>query len=149
MLISVISLFFFSPKGTGTESFGNNKKGGKLCTRFRRREKKQSDPSGSPPLMHLGVRDRSQTLVRGPDAKKGPLVQNLNFLTLVKGALKQNSTNFPVKIEFTCVSLGLTRNFHGKKEPWNFLRSKRGARKIFAIYFFASGPPYKCLWTVP
>ena len=64
------------------------------------------------------IRDRSQTLVRGgPDAKRGPL----KFLTLVRGALKKITTDFPLKIEFTCFSMGLTRNFHGKKGgPLNF-----------------------------
>ena len=33
------------------------------------------------------------------------------------GALNKITTNFPVKIEFTCFSMGLTRNFHGKKGP--------------------------------
>ena len=32
-----------------------------------------------------------------------------------KGALKKITTNFQEKIEFTCFSLGLTRNFYGKK----------------------------------
>ena len=47
----------------------------------------------------------------GPDAKRGPL----KFLTLVRGPEKKITTDFPLKIEFTCFSMGLTRNFHGKK----------------------------------
>ena len=39
----------------------------------------------------------------------------LRFLTLVRGALKKITSNFPVKIEFTCFCMGLTHNFHGKK----------------------------------
>ena len=48
-------------------------------------------------------------LLGGPDAKRGPL----KFLTLVRAALKKITTNFPVKIEFTCFSMGLSGNFHG------------------------------------
>ena len=40
---------------------------------------------------------------------------SLKFLTLVRGALKKITTDFPIKIELTCFSMGLTRNFHGKK----------------------------------
>ena len=43
--------------------------------------------------------------------KGGPL----NFLTLVRRGLEKNTSIFSVKIEFTCFSLGLTHNFHGKK----------------------------------
>ena len=67
--------------------------------------------------------------------KGGPL----KFLT---------TTKFPVKIEFTCFSMGLTRNFHGKKGgPEIFLQSEGGgAQKIFTInYIFCISPPYKCL----
>ena len=47
--------------------------------------------------------------------------------------------------------MGFTRNFHGKKGgPENFWGLKGGAPKNFRDeFFFASGPPYKCLWTVP
>ena len=77
-------------------------------------------------------RDRSQTLVRGPDAKRGPL----KFLTLVRGALKKITTDFPLKIKFTCFSMGLTRNFHGKK---------RGPDFFFFFFFFCglNGGPEK------
>ena len=37
------------------------------------------------------------------------------FLTIVRGALKKITSNFPVKNEFTCFSMGLTCNFHCKK----------------------------------
>ena len=80
----------------------------------------------------MRLRDRSQTLVRGvrgPDAKRGPL----KFLTLVRGALKKKKkpTDFTLKIEFTCFSMGLTRNSHGKKGgPEIFLRSERGPEKF-------------------
>ena len=43
--------------------------------------------------------------------KGGPL----KLLTLVRGGGLKKITNFPVKIEFTCFSMGLTCNFHGKK----------------------------------
>ena len=79
------------------------------------------------------IRDRSQTLVSGGGwCKKGAL----NILTLVRGhgALE------------TCFSMGLTRNFHGKKGgPWIFLSSEGGTPN----FFLHQAPPYKCLWTVP
>ena len=91
------------------------------------------------------LRDRSQTLVRGGLMQKGG---RLNFLTLVRGGgLEKITTNFPVKIEFTCFPMGLTHNFHGKKGgPEIFGGLKGGPRKIFAIIFFCiRPPPYKCL----
>ena len=71
--------------------------------------------------------------------KGGPL----KFLTLVRGALKKINTDFPLQIEFTCFSMGLTRNFHGKKGGgWIFLRSEGGGGwKIFAINIFGIRPP--------
>ena len=55
----------------------------------------------------LVMRDCSQ---KGADAKTGAL----KICDPCKGgALKKNTTNFPVKNEFTCFSMGLTRNFHG------------------------------------
>ena len=56
------------------------------------------------------LRNCSQTLVRGADAKRGAL----KIFDPCKGALKKITTDFPLKIEFTCFSMGLTRNFHGK-----------------------------------
>ena len=45
--------------------------------------------------------------------KKGGPYQ---FLTPVRGGgLKKIMTNFCVKFKFTCFSMGLTHNFHGKK----------------------------------
>ena len=59
--------------------------------------------------------------------KGGPLT----FLTLVRGALKKITTDFPLKIEFTCFSMGLTRNFHGKKGgPEILLQSEGGPEKF-------------------
>ena len=71
--------------------------------------------------------------------KWGPL----KLLTLVRGALKKITTDFPLKIEFTCFSMGLTRNFHGKKGgPLNFFFVVwRGPRKNFAINIFCIRPP--------
>ena len=61
--------------------------------------------------------------------------------------------NFPVKIKFTCYSMGLTRNCHGKKRGGggaDFFEVWTGGPENFMRYFcFASGLPYKCLWTVP
>ena len=50
-------------------------------------------------------------LLGGLVQKGGPS----KFLTLVSGALKKITTYFPVKIEFTCISMRLAHNFHGKK----------------------------------
>ena len=59
--------------------------------------------------------------------KGGPL----KFLTLVRGWPKKITTDFPLKIEFTCFSMGLTRDFHGKKGgPEIFLRSEGGPKNF-------------------
>ena len=91
-------------------------------------------------LIHV-IRDRSQTLVRGAWCKKGAL--KIFDPWLVRGgAWKKITTDFPLKIEFTCFSMGLTRNFHGKKGALKFfLRSESGPRKIFAINIFCIRPP--------
>ena len=85
--------------------------------------------------MTFWVRYHSQTLVVGGGGlmqKGGPL----KFLTLVRGALKK-ITNLPVKIEFTCLSTGLTHNFHGKKGgAWNFWRSEEGSWNFFCDVSF-------------
>ena len=50
-----------------------------------------------------------------------------------KGGPEKITTDFPLKIEFTCFSVGLTRNFHGKKggpEFFFFLRSEGGPKKF-------------------
>ena len=49
-------------------------------------------------------------LLKGPDAKREALI----IFDLCKGALEKTTTIFPVKIKFTCFSMGLTCNFHGK-----------------------------------
>ena len=55
----------------------------------------------------------------------------LKFWTLVRGALKKITTDFQLKIEFTCFSLGLTCNFPGKKGgPEIFLLSEGGPEKF-------------------
>ena len=86
------------------------------------------------------VRDRSQTLVGGADAKKGaPKIFNP-----CKGKPWKNTANFPVKIEFTCFSTGLTHNFHGgkkrKRGGLTFLRWVGGLFALFLGFFFASAP---------
>ena len=52
----------------------------------------------------LILRVRSQTLVGGPDAKRGPFKFD---------PCKGNLEKFTVNIEFTCFSIGLTHNFYG------------------------------------
>ena len=103
----------------------------------------------TPKIWLFGIRDRSQTLVRGTWCKKGG---PWKFLTLVRRALKKNTTDFPLKIEFTCFSMGLTRNFHGKKGGALkfFFRSEGGPRKIFAINIFCIRPPLTsvCEWSL-
>ena len=102
-------------------------------------------PTGIFPPVIL-IRDHSH-LLEGPDTIRGALKI---FDTCKGGALKKITTNFPVKFEFKSCSMGLTHNFHGKKGSPKFFKVWRGARKICMIFFFffASGPPYKCLWTV-
>ena len=87
------------------------------------------------------IRNRSQTLLGGPDAKRGPL----KFLTLVRGGPEKNTTDFPLKIEFTCFSMGLTRNFHGKKGGGglNFFCDLKGGglENVFCDKYFCNRPP--------
>ena len=67
----------------------------------------------------MSVREHSQTLVTGGDAKRV-----LRIFNPCKGGLEKITTNFPVKIEFTCViSMELTRNFHGKKRGPEFFEA--------------------------
>ena len=73
----------------------------------------------------------------------------LTFLTLVRGAMKKNTTNFPVKIEFTRFSMGLTGNFYDKKGGAEIFEVGRGATKTFLLFFLHQPPSYKCLWTGP
>ena len=53
----------------------------------------------------------TNTCKRGPDAKRGAL----KIFDPCKGGPEKITTDFPLKIEFTCFSMGLTRNFHSKK----------------------------------
>ena len=69
--------------------------------------------------------------------KKG---EGLNFFEPFKGALKKNTTNCLVKIEFTCFSMGLTRMFYGKKGSPDFFSKRVGAWKLGSGIFF---PPAK------
>ena len=68
--------------------------------------------------------------------KGGPL----KCLTLVRGALEKITTDFPLKIEFTCFSMGLTRNFGKKGVPEILLRSE-GAPKNFCDKYFLHQAP--------
>ena len=63
--------------------------------------------------------------------KGGPL----KFLTLVRGWPKQITTDFPLKIEFTCFSMGLTSDFMAKRGALKFFCGLKGPRKIFAIIY--------------
>ena len=100
---------------------------------MQRRFFKENDGAKSRRLL----RDRSQTLVRGSWCKKGAL----KIFDPCKGGPEKITTEFPLKIEFTCFSMGLTRNFHGKKGGlWNFFAVWRGPRKIFAINIFCIRP---------
>ena len=68
------------------------------------------------------LRDHSETLMGGGEwCKKG----SLKFLCLVRVCLeKRNTTNFPVKLELTCFSMGLSHNFHGKKGALAFAMTR-------------------------
>ena len=70
--------------------------------------------------------------------KGGPL----KFFDPCKGgALKKITTDFPLKIEFTCFSMGLTCNFHGKNGgPEIFLRSEGGSKNFHDNYFLHQAP---------
>ena len=93
------------------------------------------------------LRDRSQTLLRRGLMQKGG---SLKIFDPCKGGPKKITTDFPLKIELTCFSMGLTRNFHGKKGfPEIFFAVWRGGQKNFRDkYILHQVPPYKCLWTV-
>ena len=73
-------------------------------------------------------RDRSQTLVRGADAKRGAL----KMFDPCKGALKKITTDFPLTIDFTCFSMGLTSNFHGKKRGPEICLLSEGGGETFS-----------------
>ena len=54
---------------------------------------------------------------------QGPVIQRgilKIFNPCVRGGLTKITTNLLVKIEFTCFSMGLIRNFHGKIGPYFF-----------------------------
>ena len=87
------------------------------------------------------------TFGRGPftNTCKGGLTQRgwtLKIFDPCKGALKKITTNFPVKIQFTCFSMGLTRNFHGKRGALIFFFAVwMGAPKNFRDKHFLHQPP--------
>ena len=82
--------------------------------------------------------DRLQTLVRGVWCKKG----GLEFFDPCKGGPKKITTDFPLKIEFTCFSMGLTCNFHGKKGgPEIFCSLKGGLKNFCEKNIFCFRPP--------
>ena len=82
------------------------------------------------------LRDSSQTLVRGPDGKRGPL----KFLVLLRGALKKNTTNFPVKKWVYMLFMGLIRNFHGKKGGPEIFEVWKGTPKRLSDIFLHQPP---------
>ena len=89
-------------------------------------------------------RDRSQKLVRkGLGAKSGAL----KFLTLVRGALK--ITKFPVKIEFSCISMGWPIIFMAKR-GLKFFEVWRGGGEISTLFFFLHQAPLSsvCEWSL-
>ena len=45
--------------------------------------------------------------------------------------MKKITTDFLLKIEFTCFSMGLTRNLHGKKGAQKFFCGLKGGLKNF------------------
>ena len=100
-----------------------------LCNQFR--------------VIKYTVRHRSQTLVwlawlknKTKQKKRGG--EALKFLTLVRGALKKMTTNFPVKIEFTCLI---------KLRGWSVIlmaKRERGGPEFFGIR-----PPLKVIVNGP
>ena len=98
-----------------------------------------------------------------PAASKGPFTNTFKGEGWrKKGALKiwKVWKEDPEKIMFFLplklsiwFSVGLTTIFLGdiRGALKNFWGAKGGGLKIFhaEFFFFASGPPYKCLWTVP
>ena len=81
----------------------------------------------------------------GPDAKRGPF----KFLTLVRmGPWKKVTTNFSVKIGFTCFSLGWPIIFMAKSGALFFLLlfwGLKGAKKKFHNQFFLHQAPLTSL----
>ena len=91
------------------------------------------------PITWYVVRDRSQTLVRGGLRRKGAL----KLFEPCKGGPEKIAKDFPLKIEFTCFSMGLTHNFHGKKGggDLNFFCGLKGAPKNFRDKYFLHQAP--------
>ena len=79
-------------------------------------------------------RDRSQTLVRGADAKTGAL----KLFDPCKGALKKIATDFPLKIEFTCFSMGLTKRRYRDRPIKQ--RSNRATMCMTSLYQITTYP---------
>ena len=94
----------------------------------------------------ISIRVRSETLVREPDAKRGPL----KVLILVRGTLKIPQT-FKWKLSFHTFLWGWPIIFFGiKGEGWSFEVSGRGGvSETFSRFYFCMRPPNKCLWTFP
>ena len=90
-----------------------------------------SDQSPELNFIFTLIRDRSQTLVRGTWCKKGALKI---FDPCKGGGLKKITTDFPLKIKFTCFSRGWPVIFMAKRDgPEIFLRSEGGPKNIFCI----------------
>ena len=69
------------------------------------------------------------------------------YLSLQIGSAPRS---WPLKLESTCFSMGLT--FEILKKGGGGLKSFevwRGPKNFLQYFFFASGTPYKCLWTDP
>ena len=101
------------------------------CPRSSRNGAKTEQP-------RLNNNNINNTYTKGPftnTCKAGGLMQKggpLKFLTLVRGALTKITTDFSLKIEFTCFSMGLTCNFHGKKGGPDFLCGLKGGPEKFS-----------------
>ena len=83
---------------------------------------------------------------------EGGLMQKgglLKYLTLVRGALKKISTDFPLKIEFTCFSMGLPRSFYGKKGGLEIFCGLKGGQIFLRKIIFAFGPPLQVFLNGP
>ena len=65
---------------------------------------------------------------------KGGLMQKgaLKIFDPCKGSPEKITKDFPLKIEFTCFSMGLTRNFHGKKGALKLSCGLKGGPEKFS-----------------
>ena len=79
----------------------------------------------------------------GLEQKGGPL----KYLTIIRGALKKIQISW-WKLSLHAFYKFSMHNFHGKKGPWNFLRSKGGPQKILQ-YFFCIRPPLQVFVNSP